>query len=203
MSDGRGISNSKSPHNKELKPSRGNVGSNGHVFCRDRFNSGVRPFIQMATSNQRMKTYLGVPMDVDHYDDAIALTEYVWRHYLHLMTALEKRVGTYSVPIVSDSPMEKARRLYQMLEDRDGHVPDVDVHDALQLGIPAFRTRTMRRLLSEASGDLVINRCNACKRLTRTPIARQCTWCGASWHAQQSDNGTNNPMNPSGGTGVS
>jgi hypothetical protein len=142
-------------------------------------------------------------MDVDHYDDKLALTEYVWRHYLHLMTALEKRVGIYSVPIVSDSPIEKARRLHQMLEERDGHVPDADVHDALKLGIPAFRVLTMQRLLTDAPSELVINRCNACKRLTRTPIARQCTWCGASWHSLEPENGTNNPMNPSGGSGVS
>ena len=165
--------------------------------------TAVRPCNPMATSKHSMKTYLGVPMDVDHYDDSTALTEYVWRHYLHLMTAHEKRVGIYSVPIVSDSPMEKARRLHQMLDERDGHVPDADVHDALKLGIPAFRTRTMQRILSEVTGDLIINRCIACQRLTRTPVARQCTWCGASWHANHSDNGTNNPMNPSGGSGVS
>jgi hypothetical protein len=119
------------------------------------------------------------------------------------MTALEKRVWIYSVPIVSDSPMEKARRLHQMLEERDGRVPDADVHDALKLGILAFRTRTMQHQLSEATGDFIINRCIACQRLTRTPVARQCTWCGASWHANHSDNGTNNPMDRSGGSAAS
>jgi hypothetical protein len=135
----------------------------------------------MTTSDHKTTMFLGETMAIDQYDDDLALTAYAWRHYLHLMTPLQKRVGVYSVPIVSDSPMEKARRLHQMLEERDGHVPDADVWDALQMDIRQFRTLAMKRLLAVARDELIINRCVFCKRLTRTPIARQCTWCGASW----------------------
>ncbi len=125
--------------------------------------------------------FLGEPMAIEHYDDDDALSAYVWRHYLHLMTALEKRVGVYSVPIVSDSPMEKARRLHQVLEERDGHVPDADVWNALKTDVREFRMLAMKRLLAANPNELIINRCISCKRLTRTPIARQCTCCGTSW----------------------
>ena len=50
----------------------------------------------MTTSNDKTKVYLGVQMDTKDYNDETALTAYVWRHYLHLMTPLEKRVGVYS-----------------------------------------------------------------------------------------------------------
>lgn len=135
----------------------------------------------MSTSEHKTTRFLGEPMDIDRYDDDVALTAYVWRHYLHLMTALEKRVGVYSVPIVSDSPMEKARRLHQMLEERDGHVSDADVWNALKTDLQEFRMLATKRLLAANPDELIINRCISCKRLTRTPIARQCTWCGTSW----------------------
>jgi hypothetical protein len=75
----------------------------------------------MTTSDHKTTMFLGETMAIDQYDDDIALTAYVWRHYLHLLTPLEKRVGVYSVPIVSDSPMEKARRLHQMGCIANGH----------------------------------------------------------------------------------
>ena len=132
-------------------------------------------------TDRKTTLFLSEPMAIENYDDDVALSAYVWRYYLHLMTALEKRVGVYSVPIVSDSPMEKARRLYQMLEERDGHVPDADVWNALKTDIREFRMLAMKRLLAANPNELIINRCISCKRLTRTPIARQCTWCGTSW----------------------
>lgn len=150
-------------------------------FARTRLSPAFIPPNSMTTSDHKTTMFLGETMAIDQYDDDLALTAYAWRHYLHLMTPLQKRVGVYSVPIVSDSPMEKARRLHQMLEERDGHVPDADVWDALQMDIRQFRTLAMKRLLAVARDELIINRCVFCKRLTRTPIARQCTWCGASW----------------------
>jgi hypothetical protein len=134
----------------------------------------------MTSSDHKTTVFLRELMAIDQYDDEIALTAYVWRHYLHLMTPLEKRVGVYSVAIVSDSPIEKARRLHQVLEKRDGHVPDADVWEELQMDIRQFQTLAMKRLLAVTPDELIINRCVSCKRLTRTPIARQCTWCGAS-----------------------
>ena len=135
----------------------------------------------MTTSKRRTTLFLGVPMDIDTYDDETALTAYVWRHCLHLLTPLEKRVGHYSVPIVSDNPTEKGRRLHQMLEERDGHVPDGDVWNARKLDMRDFRKSAMQRLITDNPDGLTINRCISCQRLTRTPVARQCTWCGTTW----------------------
>ena len=50
---------------------------------------------------------LGPTVDPMFYEDERALTEYVWKHYQHLMTPFELRVGLYSVPILSDMENEK------------------------------------------------------------------------------------------------
>jgi len=131
--------------------------------------------------SSKTKRFLGWEMTPDQYDDEIALTAYIWRHYRHLMSALEIRVGTYSVPIVSDSPMEKARRTHGFLEERDGQVTNAAVHEARKIDPIEFKKRTMYRLLQDCSDDIQINRCPQCNRVTRSPTAEQCTWCVHTW----------------------
>jgi hypothetical protein len=133
------------------------------------------------TGSSKTKRFLGWEMPADQYDDEIALTAYVWRHYRHLMTALEIRVGTYSVPIVSDSPMEKTRRVCELLEERDGHVPDAAIYNARLIDSLEFKKQTMRRLLRDCRNDVKINRCPKCERVTRSPTTERCTWCGHEW----------------------
>jgi hypothetical protein len=126
--------------------------------------------------------FLGQSIDPAAYDDDAALAAYIWRHYRHLMSALEIRVGTYSVPIISTSPIEKAQRIHEFLEERDGHVPDEQVVAAFQMSRQDFFRQVMRRLMRDFPGELVINRCPQCNRLTRTPTARRCPWCNHDWH---------------------
>ena len=40
-----------------------------------------------------------------------------------------------------------------------------------QAGVPLLRT-----------GQVVVNRCPECSRIVKTPLARQCLWCGYDWH---------------------
>jgi hypothetical protein len=65
-------------------------------------------------------------MTADMYDDDLALRFYVVNHFPHLMTALERRVIVYTVPIVSGAVDWKIRKVYEFLEARDGHVDDAD-----------------------------------------------------------------------------
>jgi hypothetical protein len=50
-------------------------------------------------------------------------------------------------------------------------------------GVRAFQAQVAARIDYEvANGHLTINRCSACTRIVRTPLARQCLWCGHDWH---------------------
>jgi hypothetical protein len=42
--------------------------------------------------------------------------------------------------------------------------------------------REVRRILGEHTATHRINRCPRCHRVVRTPLARQCFWCGHDWH---------------------
>lgn len=124
----------------------------------------------------------GTRMTAEAYDDAVALRAYVLQHFPHLMTPLERRTTEYSAPIVSHSEDRKVRKIHQFLEKRDGHVEDADVITAMETPYEDRVAAAVDRILRTQRGDLFENRCAACKRLVRTPIAKQCLWCGYDWH---------------------
>ena len=68
------------------------------------------------------------------------------------------------------------------LLERKEFCGDPQVEEAMAEGHEAFRERVYRRILSELVGLGLINRCPACRRVVRTPQARQCFWCGHDWH---------------------
>ena len=126
--------------------------------------------------------FCGVAMTADTYDDDVALRAYVLQHFPHLMTPLERRVTEYIAPIVSDAEDSKIQKLHEFLEDRDGHVDDVDVLSAFQTPYDDRIANAVERVLETHRGELIENRCSQCQRLTRTPLAKQCLWCGHDWH---------------------
>jgi len=126
---------------------------------------------------------LGPTVDPSDYDDEGALTEYVWKHYRHLMTPLEKRVCLYFVPIISGSDNEMLRRCYEYCESEHGHVEDQDVLDAFKSDRKGFDLRVRQRIMQECADEVFINRCPKCSRIVRSPLARQCPWCKHDWHA--------------------
>ncbi|TWU01057.1 hypothetical protein Pla52n_44280 [Stieleria varia] len=121
-------------------------------------------------------------MTADTYDDDVALRAYVLQHFPHLMTPLERRVTEYSAPIVGDSDHPKILKLHEYLEERDGHVDDADVLTAFQDPHEDRVANAVDRVLETRRDDLIENRCSQCQRLVRTPVAKQCLWCGYDWH---------------------
>ena len=88
----------------------------------------------------------------------------------------------YIVPIVSESDDGKIRRLHNYLENRDGHVNDQDVIAAFEIPYSERKRSALDRVLTEKREFIHENRCLRCHRLLRTPVARQCLWCGHDWH---------------------
>jgi hypothetical protein len=126
----------------------------------------------------------GLPMK-DYDEDAI-LFRYVWGHCRHLMTDLEQRADRAAMARAKlksaeerglVSPSEVHEFLGRMASQEDPAV-DAELADGLQ----AFRQRVVVRLLSDLQCQMMINRCPRCRRIARTPTARQCPWCKHDWH---------------------
>jgi|LakMenEpi10Aug09_1017262.scaffolds.fasta_scaffold02245_1 rubrerythrin len=118
----------------------------------------------------------------DSYNDEQALRAYILKHFRHLMTPLERRTVEYASPIVRSSDHWKIRRLYDFLEERDGHVSDEEVMEAFKIAHAQRMDHATDRLLTNSPDSLFINRCPKCDRIAKTPEAKQCLWCGHDWH---------------------
>jgi len=126
--------------------------------------------------------YNDIELTTETYDDDMALRAYVFKHFRNLMTPLERRTIEYTAPIVHASEHWKVRRLYDFLEERDGHVPDEDVIAAFTIPHDERKEKAIDRLISTCLDSVFINRCPKCNRIARTPASRQCVWCRNDWY---------------------
>lgn len=109
------------------------------------------------------------------YDEERELNQYIYGHYRHLMLPLEIRANIFA-------ELGSARSKVVAIAAQRYGGPEVDL--LLREGFEAFQTRVRVRLLAEHAGKIVLNRCPNCDRLVRTPLAKQCLWCGNDWHKE-------------------
>lgn len=117
------------------------------------------------------------------YDDDSELTRYVWNHFSDRMTDFEREVG--NAIIGREKAARAGAKLAHPLAVGWGRTDDPEINAALADGAEVFRRRVCTRVLTEAAGELFVNRCPQCRRVVRTPQARQCFWCGLDWHSTE------------------
>ncbi len=117
------------------------------------------------------------------YDEERELTRYVWDHYQELMTEFEQRVGW--AHLAEGKAAAGHQGVAEFILRRRSIAGDPEAEAALADGVEAFRQRVCRRVLAERGAEAFVNRCPRCRRVVRTPRARQCLWCGFDWHSPQ------------------
>jgi hypothetical protein len=96
----------------------------------------------------------------DSFDD---LSQYIIRHYDHLLTPVERQGVKGTIRPVTRSDAVRS----DSAEDRR---------------LAAARRQVVERVLREHTAEVVFNRCPKCEGLCRTPKAHQCFRCGHAWH---------------------
>ena len=119
------------------------------------------------------------------YDESQELYRYVSFNRKELMTPLECRAERLGMLREKARHSDSAGVRKMLLAQYDVEADE----QALQLigndldGLRAFQGRVADRIENEiASGRAVINRCPARNRIVKTPLTRQCVWCGYDWH---------------------
>lgn len=93
-----------------------------------------------------------------------------WRHHSTLIKQDKKDISEFS---------DERRQLFL----KNGWITDNPiVLDLLRDGIDAFRENTAERILEDNGENVFFNDCPRCGKLTRTPFAKQCRFCGHDWH---------------------
>jgi hypothetical protein len=115
------------------------------------------------------------------YDEERELTRHVWDHYHQLLTEFERRVGR-AIDARTKAATSTSPEMAGLLNQRWGAMDDLAVEKALAEGPDAYRRRVRDRVITDHKASMYINRCPRCKRVVRTPLARQCFWCSFAWH---------------------
>jgi hypothetical protein len=121
-----------------------------------------------------------------NYDEDDELVRSILLYQRELLTDPEK-LALRALEAHERAKLTDSERMRRALIDRWGNrgLPGVDA--ALEQGYEAFSIAVVRRVLREASADVVLNRCPRCDRIPRTPMAKQCRWCHHDWHAAVED----------------
>jgi hypothetical protein len=120
-------------------------------------------------------------MDDITYIEESELTKYIWNNYQHLFSRLEQ-LGVKAVLAEDKATSASSVAMTKLLRERWGAESEPEVMAALSNGTNAFQLRVRERVMRECGDRIFINRCPVCERILRTPRAKQCLWCGHSWH---------------------
>ncbi|KAA0129274.1 hypothetical protein FY557_05065 [Chryseobacterium sp. SN22] len=105
--------------------------------------------------------------------------KYIIRYFGHLMTDDEKAALKYQMYMYKSSDNEKQRKI--MIEK--GWIRQTtETDDLLRNGYEEFETDVAKRIVAQTPEKIFFNNCPNCGKLARTPVAKQCRYCGLSWH---------------------
>jgi len=115
----------------------------------------------------------------EDYDDTEELVRYVLKYYPGFKTHLESQIvkAIWVRAQEANDPDFAAK-----FRKRFGLEDDARVAEALEAGPETCRRVIAHRILCDHADEIDVNRCPRCRRIARTPKARQCFRCGHDWH---------------------
>lgn len=114
-------------------------------------------------------------------DITIEKADYVIYYYGELMTLNEKKAQRHHLSMLKleDSNDQRLTRMYL----KTGWLSDDPlILNYLNDGYIQFVLNCAERILKDNPEKVLFNFCPVCKKLARTPHAKQCRHCGYNWH---------------------
>jgi len=106
------------------------------------------------------------------------LKDYIYRYCGKFMTEDEhtaKRTIMYSLNTTSES-------MLSLMREKKWISDDPKILRMIEDGHEALKERIVNRIWSDHLVELELNLCPVCKKVARTPHARQCRFCFHDWH---------------------
>ncbi|WP_294283763.1 hypothetical protein [uncultured Chryseobacterium sp.] len=105
--------------------------------------------------------------------------KYIIRYFGHLMTDDENAALKYQMYMYKSSDNEKQRKI---MVEKGWISQTAETDNLLRKGYEEFEINVAKRITAQAPKDIFFNNCPKCGKLARTPSAKQCRYCGFSWH---------------------
>lgn len=104
---------------------------------------------------------------------------YIINYFSNLMTDDEKLALKYHMYTYKTEDNPKMRKL---MVEKGWISEQPEIQNFLKDGYDDFELKTALRIITVSADKVFFNNCPKCKRLARTPYARQCRHCGHAWH---------------------
>ncbi|WP_294203398.1 hypothetical protein [uncultured Chryseobacterium sp.] len=107
------------------------------------------------------------------------IVKYIIRYFSHLMTEDEIAALKYQMYMYKSSDNEKQRKI---MTEKDWIRQTPETDNLLRNGYEEFEINVAKRIVAQTPEKIFFNNCPDCGKLARTPSAKQCRYCGFSWH---------------------
>jgi hypothetical protein len=108
------------------------------------------------------------------------LIDYIIAHYSHLLSFEEKAAQKHLFATEKAEKFKSQDLKTKILDDLG--TKDKEVLQLLDKGYEEFKRIAADKILKQHKDKVFINSCQRCERLARTPLAKQCRYCGHDWH---------------------
>ncbi|RXK60343.1 hypothetical protein ESA94_07630 [Lacibacter luteus] len=73
-------------------------------------------------------------------------------------------------------------KMYKFFMKEENVLDNPEIKDLVSGGYDAFKEKVVTRIWNEHKNELELNLCPRCRKIARTPEARQCRFCFHDWH---------------------
>lgn len=108
--------------------------------------------------------------------------KYIATYFSQLLTVKEKLAIKHAHSIIKLDTDDESTNRYKIYLKVGWLSGDKDVQELLKDGYDNFEIKVASRILNEHEDKVFLNYCPKCKKLARTPFAKQCRYCGNDWH---------------------
>lgn len=110
------------------------------------------------------------------------LMDYIFNYCYEFYSDNERKakdhyVWTFKFEKYKDTPSPLIKEAEKKLKSIDPSVLEL-----LKDGYQMFMINTAKRIYKDNKDNLKLNLCPQCKKIARTPHAKQCRFCGYDWH---------------------
>ncbi|SHK43660.1 hypothetical protein [Epilithonimonas mollis] len=114
----------------------------------------------------------------------IEKAEYIINYFSHLLNREEQIAIKHTNSCIirgDDFDKPQIRNIYL----KHGWITeDQEILQLLLNGYDNFQIQAAKRILEQNPDKVFLNNCPECGKLARTPLAKQCRFCGHNWHYQ-------------------
>lgn len=108
---------------------------------------------------------------------------YIINYFSPLLTAEERAAIRHTMSNYKlEGENEKSPYRERIYREKGWITSDESVLDLLKDGYETFELNAATRILNQNPEKVFLNTCKECGKLARTPYAKQCRFCGCSWH---------------------